>query len=139
MRSGRPGTRGARLGGRKAERGGPGATTSTSPPVLILVETHQLGPVDRLKDLIIDYGKVGEEGRHEEIGPVEERCQAERMSAPTLDASLDALVAVLVAGPDVKSVADLAGKTIAIGERYSERRSAASGPRWWRRARPKSS
>ena len=45
---------------------------------------------------------------------------AERMSVPTLDASLDALVAVLVAGPDVKSVADLAGKTIAIDDRYSE-------------------
>jgi hypothetical protein len=29
-------------------------------------------------------------------------------------------VAVLVAGPDVKSVADLAGKTIAIDDRYSE-------------------
>jgi len=45
---------------------------------------------------------------------------AEGMSVPTLDASLDALVAVLVAGPDVKSVADLAGKTIAIDDRYSE-------------------
>jgi hypothetical protein len=45
---------------------------------------------------------------------------AERMSAPTLDASLDALVAILVAGPDVKSVSDLAGKTIAIDDRYSE-------------------
>jgi hypothetical protein len=42
------------------------------------------------------------------------------MSVPTLDASLDALVAVLVAGPDVKSVSDLAGKTIAIDDRYSE-------------------
>ena len=38
----------------------------------------------------------------------------------TLDASLDSLVAVLVAGPDVKSVSDLAGKTIAIDDRYSE-------------------
>ncbi len=45
---------------------------------------------------------------------------AERMTVPTLDASLDALVAVLVAGPDVKSVSDLAGKTIAIDDRYSE-------------------
>ncbi len=45
---------------------------------------------------------------------------AERMSVPTLDASLDALVAVLVVGPDVKSVSDLAGKTIAIDDRYSE-------------------
>jgi hypothetical protein len=45
---------------------------------------------------------------------------AERMSVPTLDASLDALVAILVAGHDVKSVADLAGKTIAIDDRYSE-------------------
>jgi ABC-type amino acid transport substrate-binding protein len=45
---------------------------------------------------------------------------AERMSVPTLDASLDALVAILVAGTDVKSVADLAGKTIAIDDRYSE-------------------
>jgi len=42
------------------------------------------------------------------------------MSVPTLDASLDALVAILVAGPDVKSVSDLAGKTIAIDDRYSE-------------------
>jgi ABC-type phosphate/phosphonate transport system substrate-binding protein len=45
---------------------------------------------------------------------------AERLSAPTLDASLDALVAVVVAGPDVKSISDLAGKTIAIDDRYSE-------------------
>ena len=45
---------------------------------------------------------------------------AERLSAPTLDGSLDALVAVVVAGPDVKSVSDLAGKTIAIDDRYSE-------------------
>jgi hypothetical protein len=45
---------------------------------------------------------------------------AERMSVPTLDASLDSLVAVLVAAPDVKSVTDLAGKTIAIDDRYSE-------------------
>jgi hypothetical protein len=45
---------------------------------------------------------------------------AERMSVPTLDASLDALVAILVAGPDIKSVSDLAGKTIAIDDRYSE-------------------
>jgi hypothetical protein len=45
---------------------------------------------------------------------------AEGMSVPTLDASLDALVAVLVAGPDVKSVSDLAGMTIAIDDKYSE-------------------
>jgi len=45
---------------------------------------------------------------------------AERMSVPTLDASLDALVAVLVTGPDIKSVSDLAGKNIAIDDRYSE-------------------
>lgn len=45
---------------------------------------------------------------------------AERMSVPTLDASLDALVAVLVASPDVTLVSDLAGKTIAIDDRYSE-------------------
>ena len=45
---------------------------------------------------------------------------AERMSDASLDASLDALVAVLVAGSDVKSVTDLAGKTIAIDDRYSE-------------------
>ena len=45
---------------------------------------------------------------------------AERMSVPTLDTSLDALVAVLVTSPDVKSVSDLAGKTIAIDDRYSE-------------------
>ena len=45
---------------------------------------------------------------------------AERMSVPTLDASLDALVAILVAGTDVKSIDDLAGKTIAIDDRYSE-------------------
>lgn len=45
---------------------------------------------------------------------------AERMSVPTLDASLDALVAVLVTSPDVTLVSDLAGKTIAIDDRYSE-------------------
>ena len=45
---------------------------------------------------------------------------AERMSVPTPDASLDALVAILVADPDVKSIADLAGKTVAIDDRYSE-------------------
>ncbi|NOJ42890.1 hypothetical protein HCN58_25455 [Bradyrhizobium sp. WSM 1791] len=42
------------------------------------------------------------------------------MSVPTLDASLDALVAVLVAGPDVKSISELTGKIIAIDDRYSE-------------------
>jgi hypothetical protein len=45
---------------------------------------------------------------------------AERMSVPTLDASLDALVAILLAAPDVKSISDLAGKTIAIDDRHSE-------------------
>jgi hypothetical protein len=45
---------------------------------------------------------------------------AEQMSAPNLDASLDTLVAVVVAGSDVKSIADLAGKTIAIDDRYPE-------------------
>ncbi len=45
---------------------------------------------------------------------------AERMSAPTLDASMDAMVAIVVADPDIKSVAHLAGKTIAIDDRYSE-------------------
>jgi hypothetical protein len=45
---------------------------------------------------------------------------AERMSAPTVEGSLDTLVAVVVAGPDVRSIADLAGKTIAIDDRYPE-------------------
>ena len=45
---------------------------------------------------------------------------AERMSVPTLDTSLDALVAVLVTSPDVTSVSDLAGKTVAVDDRYSE-------------------
>ena len=45
---------------------------------------------------------------------------AERMSVPTLDASLDTLVAILLAAPDVASVSDLAGKTIAIDDRHSE-------------------
>ncbi|KRR27061.1 hypothetical protein CQ14_38265 [Bradyrhizobium lablabi] len=45
---------------------------------------------------------------------------AERMSVPTLDASLDALVAILVADTNVKSVSELTGKTIAIDDRYSE-------------------
>jgi len=42
------------------------------------------------------------------------------MSVPTLDASLDALVAILLTAPDVKSLSDLAGKTIAIDDRHSE-------------------
>ena len=42
------------------------------------------------------------------------------MTVPTLDASLDTLVAILVTGSDVKSVSDLAGKTIAIDDRYSD-------------------
>ena len=33
---------------------------------------------------------------------------------------MDVLVAILVTGPDIKSVSDLAGKTIAIDDRYSE-------------------
>jgi hypothetical protein len=45
---------------------------------------------------------------------------AEGMSVATLDASMDVLVAILVTGPDIKSVSDLAGKTIAIDDRYSE-------------------
>jgi hypothetical protein len=42
---------------------------------------------------------------------------AERISDPM--ALPDGLVAVLVTGPDINSVSDLAGKTIAIDERYS--------------------
>jgi hypothetical protein len=42
------------------------------------------------------------------------------MTVPTLDASLDALVAILVTGPDVTSPSDLTGKTVAIDDRYSE-------------------
>ena len=45
---------------------------------------------------------------------------AERMSVPTLDASLDALVVILVADTNVKSVSELTGKTIAIDDRYSD-------------------
>jgi hypothetical protein len=45
---------------------------------------------------------------------------AEGMSVPTPDASMDTLVAILVAGPGVESVSDLAGKTIAIDDKYSE-------------------
>ena len=45
---------------------------------------------------------------------------AEGMSVATLDASMESLVAILVTGPDIKSVSDLAGKTIAIDDRYSE-------------------
>lgn len=45
---------------------------------------------------------------------------AEGLSPPTLDATLDTRVAVVVAGADIKSVNDLAGKTIAIDDRYSE-------------------
>jgi hypothetical protein len=43
---------------------------------------------------------------------------AEKMSAATAASSPDALVAVLMAGPDVKSVSELTGKTIAIDDRY---------------------
>jgi hypothetical protein len=43
---------------------------------------------------------------------------AERMSVAALDALSD--VAILVAGPDVKSLSELSGKSIAIDERYSE-------------------
>lgn len=39
---------------------------------------------------------------------------------PTPDASHDTLAAILVTRPDVKSVNELAGKTIAIDDRYSE-------------------
>lgn len=45
---------------------------------------------------------------------------AEGMTPPTPEASLDTLVAILVTGPDVRSVDELAGKTIAIDDRYSE-------------------
>ena len=43
---------------------------------------------------------------------------AERMSVAALDASSD--VAIVVAGPDVKSLSELTGKTIAIDDRYAE-------------------
>jgi TRAP-type uncharacterized transport system substrate-binding protein len=42
------------------------------------------------------------------------------MSVATLDASMDALVAILLTGTDIKSVSELAGKTIAIDDRYSQ-------------------
>lgn len=45
---------------------------------------------------------------------------AQDVSAYPPDASLDTLVAILVTRPDVKSVNELAGKTIAIDDRYSE-------------------
>jgi hypothetical protein len=45
---------------------------------------------------------------------------AEGMSVATLDASMDALVAILLTGTDIKSVSELAGKTIAIDDRYSQ-------------------
>lgn len=45
---------------------------------------------------------------------------AEGMSSPTPEMSLDTLVAILVTGPDVRSVNELAGKTVAIDDRYSE-------------------
>ena len=45
---------------------------------------------------------------------------AEGMSLPTLDASLDTLVAILLTGPDIRSVDELSGKTIAIDDRYSD-------------------
>lgn len=41
-------------------------------------------------------------------------------SVTATDASPDALVVVLLVSSDIKSVADLAGKTIAIDDRYSE-------------------
>ena len=44
----------------------------------------------------------------------------ERVSVATLDPSPSPRVVVLVAGPDVKSISDLRGKTIAIDDRYSE-------------------
>lgn len=44
----------------------------------------------------------------------------EGMSAAPPDASLDTLVAILVTTPGVRSVNELAGKTIAIDDRYSE-------------------
>ncbi len=44
---------------------------------------------------------------------------AARAASPSTH-DTDRLVAVLMAHPDIKSVADLAGKTIAIDDRYSE-------------------
>jgi hypothetical protein len=45
---------------------------------------------------------------------------AERMTVATAAANdMDLLVAILMARPDIKSVADLSGKTIAIDDRYS--------------------
>lgn len=44
---------------------------------------------------------------------------AEKMSAATAASTPDALVAVLMASSDVKSVSELTGKTIAIDDRYA--------------------
>jgi hypothetical protein len=44
----------------------------------------------------------------------------ERKDAPPSPSNTDALMAVVMARPDVKSVAELAGKTVAIDDRYAE-------------------
>jgi hypothetical protein len=44
----------------------------------------------------------------------------ERKDAPALPSNTDALMAVVMVRPDVKSVAELAGKTVAIDDRYAE-------------------
>jgi hypothetical protein len=49
-----------------------------------------------------------------------ESASADDMPASSPDASLDTLVAILVTGPDVRSLKELAGKTVAIDDRYSE-------------------
>jgi TRAP-type uncharacterized transport system substrate-binding protein len=43
----------------------------------------------------------------------------DRKSTPAVAVNADALVAVVMVRPDVKSVAELAGKTVAIDDRYS--------------------
>jgi TRAP-type uncharacterized transport system substrate-binding protein len=49
---------------------------------------------------------------------VEAQVAAARAASPTTH-DTDRLIAVVMARPDIKSVADLAGKTIAIDDRYS--------------------
>jgi hypothetical protein len=44
----------------------------------------------------------------------------ERKDAPAAPSNTDALMAVVMARPDLKSVAELAGKTVAIDDRYAE-------------------
>jgi ABC-type phosphate/phosphonate transport system substrate-binding protein len=86
---------------------------------------HQVHLVHRAKAAVAGNAEAALSRAQAPRDPLTVRPQPERgtvIAAASTAANPNLLVAIVMAGPDIKTVADLAGKTIAIDDRY-----AASG------------